>query len=177
MRSLGEEFEYVYSKDFGDMCHRLKITPDSAYSTFISVCEELFKGKVEWGHIVALFAFAGGLALECHQQNYPELVGLVADWTATFVETHLDVWIAQRGGWVSTAELVGHLLINILTFLLCCRTALSISTKIVAMWRVPPTDCLSCSQSSWRKWMKSLDSSVLPHSEPMWPRWFERERN
>lgn len=100
MRSLGEEFERRYTDVFEDMCDRLQITPSSAYATFVGVCQELFREGIRWGRIVALFTFAGALAMECQRKQIPQLVGCVADWAATYVETHLEVWIAQNGGWV-----------------------------------------------------------------------------
>lgn len=105
MRTLGDEFERRYAEVFHDMSTTLQITPDTASSTFLSVCGELFRGngdqiEIKWGRIVALYAFAGALAVQCVDKEMPQQVSNIAEWVTFYTQTHLSDWIASHGGWV-----------------------------------------------------------------------------
>jgi len=104
MRTLGDEFERRYAEVFHDMSTTLQITPNTASSTFLSVCGELFRGngdqiEIKWGRIVALYAFAGALAVQCVDKEMPQQVSNIAEWVTFYTQTHLSDWIASHGGW------------------------------------------------------------------------------
>lgn len=110
MRVLGEEFELRYNQVFQEMSQQLHITPNTTHPTFVAVVDELFRDReadndagqlrVRWGRIVALFAFAGCLSVQCVQKELPNQVENVIDWTATYIDQQLSSWIQQNNGWV-----------------------------------------------------------------------------
>lgn len=100
MRTLADEFEERYTAEFSDMVQQLHITPDIAYPTFNAVAQELFIDGINWGRVVALFAFGGAIAIECYEKNMSHLVDSIYDWVSTYVQTHLEQWISSQGGWV-----------------------------------------------------------------------------
>ena len=85
---------------FSDMCDQLHITPNNAHGTFVTIVGELFRDDVRWGRVVALFAFAGCLAVQCVEKEMPVLVDQVVEWTAAYVDVHLTSWVQQHGNWV-----------------------------------------------------------------------------
>lgn len=102
VRKLGDEFENKQdSSDFHEMVTSLQITPETAYSTFTTVTNEMFSNGVNWGRVVALIGFGGALSVECVTRNMPQLVDSIVDWVATYMNTNLKAWISANGGWVS----------------------------------------------------------------------------
>ncbi|KFD66493.1 hypothetical protein M514_05724, partial [Trichuris suis] len=99
MRAMGEVFEDRYKTNFDDMSYSIRMCPSTAYPKFLAVCQELFKGGVRWGRLVALYSFGGCLALECVEKGMPEMVSSIADWVAMFTEEQLSNWISENGGW------------------------------------------------------------------------------
>lgn len=100
MRILADEFEERYTAEFSDMVQQLHITPVVAYPTFNTVAQELFSDGINWGRIVALFAFGGAIVIECFQKEMSHLVDSIYDWVSTYVQNHLEQWITSQGGWV-----------------------------------------------------------------------------
>ena len=102
VRKLGDEFENKQdSSDFHDMVTSLQITPETAHSTFSTVTNEMFSNGINWGRVVALIGFGGAFSVECVSRNMPQLVDLVVDWVATYMNSNLKDWISKNGGWVS----------------------------------------------------------------------------
>ena len=102
MRVLGKELEERYNEVFSEMCNQLHITPNTAQQTFVAIVNELFSDGVKWGRIVALFAFAGALAVQCVEKEMPVLVPQIADWVTQYINNHLGSWIQENGSWVRT---------------------------------------------------------------------------
>lgn len=100
MRTLGTEFEDRYAAEFEDMANQLHITPDTAYPTFRAIVEELYRDGVNWGRVVALFAFGGALATKACKQHMPQLIDSIVEWVSTYINHNLDRWISSQGGWV-----------------------------------------------------------------------------
>lgn len=99
MRRLGDEFELRYRDTFNEMFTELHITPTSAYPTFAGVTSELFHKEIQWGHIVALFAFGGSIATQSMNKEMPALVDLIVDWVSTYIDEHIIEWINENGSW------------------------------------------------------------------------------
>ena len=100
LRRLADEIELQYPSLLNHLCHKLNISRNTAYSTFVEIASEVFADGVNWGRIVALFAFGGKLAVYCDQHNMKDLVDLVTDWVGKFI-SDLSEWIEKEGGWVS----------------------------------------------------------------------------
>lgn len=101
LRDSANEFELLYTQAFSDLSSQLDITPDTAYHSFKSVMDEVFKDGVNWGRVVGLFAFGGVLCVDCVEKDMSELVSRIADWMTTYLDEHIGPWIQSQGGWVS----------------------------------------------------------------------------
>ncbi|MGH0188904.1 UNVERIFIED_CONTAM: hypothetical protein FKN15_032302 [Acipenser sinensis] len=101
LRDSGDEFELRYRRAFSDLSSQLHITPGTAYQSFEQVVNELFRDGVNWGRVVALFAFGGALCVESVEKEMGSLVGRIADWMTTYLDSNIEPWIQRQGGWVS----------------------------------------------------------------------------
>ena len=100
LRKLADQIEKQYPSLLSHLCHKLNITWATAYPTFYEIASEVFVDGINWGRIVALFAFGGKLAMYCDQHHMEDLVGLVTEWVGRYV-CGLSEWIENHGGWVS----------------------------------------------------------------------------
>lgn len=107
LRDSALEFELRFSLAFSDLQQQLHLTPASAYRSFESVMNEVFRDGVNWGRIVGLFAFGGALAVECVDKEMSSLVSKIMDWMSLYLDNHIQDWIQQQGGWSRFAELYG----------------------------------------------------------------------
>ncbi|KAJ8412316.1 hypothetical protein AAFF_G00145830 [Aldrovandia affinis] len=108
LRDSANEFELRYSRAFSDLSSQLHITPGTAYQSFESVMNEVFRDGVNWGRVVGLFAFGGALCVECVEKEMSHLVGRIADWMTVYLDNHIQPWIQGQGGWDRFAEIFGH---------------------------------------------------------------------
>lgn len=108
LRDSADEFELLFTQAFSDLSSQLDITPDTAYHSFKSVMDEVFKDGVNWGRIVGLFAFGGVLCVECVEKDASELVSRIADWMTMYLDEHINPWIQSQGGWDCFAEVFGR---------------------------------------------------------------------
>ncbi|KAK1801728.1 hypothetical protein P4O66_022365 [Electrophorus voltai] len=107
LRDSANEFELRYSRAFSDLSSQLHITPATAYQSFESVMDEVFRSGVNWGRIVGLFAFGGALCVECVEKEMSPLVGRIAEWMTVYLDNHIQPWIQEQGGWEHFAEIFG----------------------------------------------------------------------
>ncbi|KAM9362379.1 bcl-2-like protein 1 [Symphorus nematophorus] len=108
LRDSADEFELLFTQAFSDLSSQLDITPDTAYHSFKSVMDEVFKDGVNWGRIVGLFAFGGVLCVECVEKDASKLVSRIADWMTMYLDEHINPWIQSQGGWDCFAEVFGR---------------------------------------------------------------------
>jgi len=109
VRELSDRHDLV----FKGMVNRLKPDESSAFPTFVIVADEIFDdGQVNWGRIVAVYAFAARLAryyvdsnsdsAKSDEQtrkklaNYKEKIAL---FVGKYVANKLGQWILDHGGW------------------------------------------------------------------------------
>nr|ACZ62647.1 putative Bcl-X1 [Gadus morhua] len=102
-----EEFELRYTLAFSDLSSQLPITPATAYGSFESVMDEVFRDSINWGRIVGLFAFGGALCVECVEKEMSHMVPRVAEWMTRYLDDHIDHWIQSNGGWKHFAAVFG----------------------------------------------------------------------
>ncbi|XP_076840454.1 bcl-2-like protein 1 [Brachyhypopomus gauderio] len=107
LRDSANEFELRYARAFSDLSSQLHITPATAYQSFESVMDEVFRSGVNWGRIVGLFAFGGALCVECVEKEMSPLVGRIAEWMTLYLDNHIQPWIQEQGGWEHFAEIFG----------------------------------------------------------------------
>ncbi|KAM3878387.1 bcl-2-like protein 1 [Diretmus argenteus] len=108
LQDSADEFELRYTRAFSDLSSQLHITPATAYHSFESVMDEVFRDGINWGRVVGLFAFGGALCVECAQKNMNHLVSRIADWMTTYLDNHIEPWIQSQGGWGRFAEIFGN---------------------------------------------------------------------
>lgn len=101
LQDSADEFELRYTQAFSSLSSQLHITPATAYHSFESVMDEVFRNGVNWGRVVGLFAFGGALCVECVERDMNQLVPRIADWMTTYLDNHIEPWIQREGGWVS----------------------------------------------------------------------------
>ncbi|TNN67328.1 Bcl-2-like protein 1 [Liparis tanakae] len=101
LRDSANEFEMLFTQAFSDLSSQLNITPVTAYHSFKSVMDEVFKDGVNWGRVVGLFAFGSVLCVDCVEKDMSELVSRIADWMTMYLDEHISAWIQGQGGWVS----------------------------------------------------------------------------
>lgn len=66
------------------------------------VLVDMFKdGDVNWGRVIAVYAFAQHVVQYCVQQGTMDVANKIADVTAKFIEDNLTEWIVNQGGWDS----------------------------------------------------------------------------
>lgn len=54
---------------------------------------------------MAIFAVAGGLAVDCVRQERPAVVRTIEETLGEFVRKSLVPWLRRRGGWVMSQDL------------------------------------------------------------------------
>ena len=100
---VGQILELRYPKLFSKVSLQLRITFGNeavVWGAFNKFATNLFINGITWAHIIALFAFAGGLAVDCAAHGRAIFLGRISLWLAGFVGKHLAAWIRQHGGWV-----------------------------------------------------------------------------
>lgn len=108
LRDSANEFELRFSRAFSDLHRQLHITPATAYRSFESVMDEVFRDGVNWGRVVGLFAFGGALCVECVEKEMSPLVDRIVDWMTVYLDQHIQDWITAQGGWARFAEIYGQ---------------------------------------------------------------------
>lgn len=103
-----EEFELRYRRAFNDLACQLHITPDTAYQSFEQVVQELFRDGINWGRIVAFFCFGGALCFESADKEMEELLPRIIQWMTTYLDSSLEPWIQENGGWEDFVILYGN---------------------------------------------------------------------
>lgn len=88
---------------FKGMMRRININDDTAYTAFNTAANELFEGDrciVNWGRIVALYAFGGQLALYCKEKQL-HCVERIPAFVGEYAKNVISNFVYQEGGWVS----------------------------------------------------------------------------
>ncbi|XP_016128921.1 bcl-2-related ovarian killer protein homolog B-like [Sinocyclocheilus grahami] len=90
-----------------------------------------FQG-ITWGKVVAIYAVAAGLAVDCVRQGHPVMVHTIVDSLGEFVRRNLVPWLKKRGGW-------GDIL----------KCVVNMDSRARAHW-------LSTAVFSWRQFLKTM---------------------
>lgn len=77
-------------------------TPHTLQLLVTSVAKDLFRSEITWSKIAALFAFTGGIAVDCVRQGRPEYLPKIMQNVVEVIEEDLVTWINDNGGWVSS---------------------------------------------------------------------------
>jgi len=101
---VGEYLEMRHNGLYTDVLQQLNVRSvgeTDLHGLFTNVALEMFSGGIiTWAKIVALFAFAGGVAVDCVLAGSPMHVSRVKSWMSEFVQVQLMQWIKLQGGWI-----------------------------------------------------------------------------
>lgn len=104
LQSMGQILELRYPKLFSKISVHLRVTYSNeavVWGAFNKFASHLFIDGITWARIVALFAFAGGLAVDCAAHGRAIFLGRIGCWLAAFVSKNLVKWIKEHDGWVN----------------------------------------------------------------------------
>ncbi|KAM7423223.1 hypothetical protein PAMA_010992 [Pampus argenteus] len=108
LQDSADKFELLFAEAFSDLSSQIDITPDTAYHSFKSVIDEVFKDGVNWGRIVGMFTFGGVICVKCVERDMSDLVSRIVDWMTIYLDEHISPWIQSQGGWDCFVELFGR---------------------------------------------------------------------
>lgn len=106
---LGDELESIQPGLYRNVARQLNISVamDNVLSdAFIGVATEIFSTGITWGKIVAMYAVAGALAVDCVRQSHVNNVHIIVDSLGQFVRKYLVHWLKRRGGWTEINKCV-----------------------------------------------------------------------
>lgn len=104
MRRTVKEMSDRHNIAFKSMVQKLNVNDTNAFSTFVSVADEIFEdGTINWGRIVAVYTFASRLAVHC-QKHSPDSEERIALYAGKYVASKLGRWILDNGGWVGVSN-------------------------------------------------------------------------
>lgn len=86
---------------------RLQITRETGYITFVGVANEIFEGQkavVNWGRVIALYAFGGQLASYCKAEGMEDFVQQIAVFTGRYAAEFITPFVVEAGGWNKLCE-------------------------------------------------------------------------
>ncbi|CAG5128051.1 unnamed protein product [Candidula unifasciata] len=121
LRRTVKELSDRHDLVFKGMVARLKLDETNAFPTFVMVADEIFDdGQVNWGRIVAVYAFAARLAKyhsdniynvdklsSSQQEDENKLISYkkkIALFVGKYVANKLGQWILDHGGWDAFVE-------------------------------------------------------------------------
>ncbi|XP_073705181.1 bcl-2-related ovarian killer protein homolog B [Garra rufa] len=132
---LGDELECMRPYVYRNIAKQLNISVavEAVVSdAFLSVATEIIVMGITWGKVVAIYAVAAGLAVDCVRQGHPVVVHAIVDSLGEFVHRNLVPWLRKRGGW-------GDIL----------KCVVNMDSRARAHW-------LSTAVFTWRQFLKAM---------------------
>ncbi|MED6239146.1 hypothetical protein ILYODFUR_021689 [Ilyodon furcidens] len=106
---LGDELECIQPSLYRNVARQLNISvamENVVSDAFLGVATEIFATGITWGKVVAMYAVAGALAVDCVRQGHPTTVHILVDSLGQFVRKFLVPWLKRRGGWAEITKCV-----------------------------------------------------------------------
>ncbi|XP_072297571.1 bcl-2-related ovarian killer protein homolog B [Eucyclogobius newberryi] len=106
---LGDELECIQPSLYRNVARQLNISvamENMVSDAFIGVATEIFSTGITWGKVVAMYAVAGALAVDCVRQGHVTSVHVIVESLGQFVRKYLVQWLKRRGGWTEIAKCV-----------------------------------------------------------------------
>ncbi|XP_029033854.1 apoptosis regulator BAX isoform X2 [Osmia lignaria lignaria] len=102
--SIGAELEKMHPNLFNRVARQIGCgsfsTEQSACEAIVDVSREMIRnGEMNWSKVIALYAVAGGIAVDCVRQGKPEFLPAIQRGMTDVLEEDLAVWIQANGGW------------------------------------------------------------------------------
>ncbi|XP_059358026.1 bcl-2-related ovarian killer protein homolog B [Carassius carassius] len=132
---LGDELECMRPYVYRNIAKQLNISvavEALVSDAFLSVATEILVMGITWGKVVAIYAVAAGLAVDCVRQGHPVMVHTIVDSLGEFVRGNLVPWLKNRGGWRDILKCV-----------------VNMDSRAHAHW-------LSTAVFTWRKFLKTM---------------------
>jgi len=86
---------------FQSYTEKLLLTEANGFGVLKQVADEMFGvGHINWGRIVALFAFGGFVARNANENKMKSIVDYTGEYLGKYVAKYLGGWIEKQGGWV-----------------------------------------------------------------------------
>ena len=104
IQEVGVLLEECYPRLYTDISRHINTTLTSesvVNDVFLSVSTEILSEGINWARLVALYAFAGALTVECYEKGKQAFVVDMGNWMYEFAALYMVDWIKRRGGWVS----------------------------------------------------------------------------
>lgn len=120
--SVGTELEKMHPQLFTRVGRQVGCgsftSEQTASDTLTDVSREMLRnGEMTWSKIIALYAVAGGIAVDCVRQGKSEYLQAIQRGMTEVLEDDLAAWIQANGGWVKKIYLV-ILFVFLLSFFL-----------------------------------------------------------
>ncbi|XP_015434278.1 PREDICTED: bcl-2-related ovarian killer protein-like [Dufourea novaeangliae] len=102
--SVGAELEKMHPNLFNRIARQIgcsSFTSEKSTSgAIVDVSREMIRnGEMTWSKVIALYAIAGGIAVDCVRQGKPEFLPAIQRGITDVLEEDLAVWIQANGGW------------------------------------------------------------------------------
>ena len=102
--SVGAELEKMHPNLFNRIYRQIGCgsfsSEQSASEAIVDVSREMIRsGEMTWSKVIALYAIAGGIAVDCVRQGKPEYLPAIQRGMTDVLEEDLAVWIQANGGW------------------------------------------------------------------------------
>lgn len=105
LSSVGAELEKAHPNLYERVARRLGSGTMSSEQRLMAALENLGReilrnGDCTWSKVVAIYALAGGLAVDCVRLGKPEYLTIIQKAVTVILEEDLASWIQANGGWV-----------------------------------------------------------------------------
>ncbi|KAG6795659.1 hypothetical protein HZU73_09047 [Apis mellifera caucasica] len=103
--SVGAELEKMHPNLFNRVARQIGCgsfsSEQSASEAIVDVSREMIRNsEMTWSKVVAIYAIAGGIAVDCVRQGKPEYLPAIQRGMTDVLEEDLAAWIQANGGWV-----------------------------------------------------------------------------
>ncbi|XP_031850361.1 apoptosis regulator BAX isoform X2 [Nomia melanderi] len=102
--SVGAELEKMHPNVFNRVARQIGCgsfsSEQSVNEAIVDVSREMIRnGEMTWSKVIALYAIAGGIAVDCVRQGKPEFLPAIQRGMTDVLEDDLVAWIQANGGW------------------------------------------------------------------------------
>ncbi|KAK1133564.1 hypothetical protein K0M31_011366 [Melipona bicolor] len=104
--SVGAELEKMHPNLFNRVARQIGCgsfsSEQSVSEAVIDISREMIRnGEMTWSKVIALYAVAGGIAVDCVRQGKSEYLPAVQRGITDVLEEDLAAWIQANGGWIA----------------------------------------------------------------------------
>ncbi|XP_063073564.1 bcl-2-related ovarian killer protein homolog B-like [Engraulis encrasicolus] len=99
---LSDEMESLCPYMYRDIAKQMNIQLDVenvVADAFFTLAMDITASGVTWGKVVAIYALAGALAVDCVYQGQTAMIYAIVDSMGVFTYKYLSPWLLHRGGW------------------------------------------------------------------------------